>query len=171
MRSCSCGPGNLACRPHSCRCCGVAFHVVKSGGNLLAGHAVDKLGPRPLILSGWLLYTAIYLAFALASSAWHVWVVFLGYGLVYALTEPAEKTLVANLVRAERRGLAFGWFNCVIGIAVLPSSLIFGWLYERYGGSVAFGWGSGLAPLAAVFLLGVGTIPNEQKLPEIVTDE
>lgn len=137
-----------------------AFHVVKSGGNLLAGRAVDQLGPRPLILSGWMLYAVIYLAFALASTAWHVWVVFLGYGLVYALTEPAEKTLVANLVGAERRGLAFGWFNCVIGIAALPSSLIFGWLYERYGALVAFGWGSGLALLAAVLLMGVGTIPT-----------
>ena len=47
-----------------------AFHVVKSGGNLLAGRAVDRLGPRPLILSGWMLYAVIYLAFALASTAW-----------------------------------------------------------------------------------------------------
>jgi MFS family permease len=137
-----------------------AFHVVKSSGNLLAGRAVDKLGPRPLILSGWVLYAVIYLAFALASTAWQVWVVFLGYGLVYALTEPAEKTLVANLAGGERRGLAFGWFNCVIGIAALPSSVTFGWLYERYGALVAFGWGSGLALLAAIFLMGVGTIPT-----------
>ena len=110
-----------------------AFHVVKSSGNLIAGRAVDRIGPRPLILSGWMLYAVIYLIFALAGSAWHIWAVFMGYGLVYALTEPAEKTLVANLVGAERRGLAFGWFNCVIGIATLPSSLIFGWLYESYG--------------------------------------
>ena len=29
------------------------FHVAKSGGNLPAGRAVDRLGPRPLILGGW----------------------------------------------------------------------------------------------------------------------
>lgn len=137
-----------------------AFHVVKSGGNLLAGRAVDRLGTRPLILSGWVLYAAIYLAFALASTAWQVWVVFLGYGLVYALIEPAEKTLVANLAGAERRGLAFGWFNFVIGFAALPSSLIFGWLYERHGALAAFGWGSSLALLAAVLLAGVGSQPT-----------
>lgn len=135
-----------------------AFHFVKSGGSLLAGKAVDKFGPRPLILMGWLIYAIIYIAFALIEMAWQVWAVFLVYGLFYALTEPAEKTLVTLLVGAERRGLAFGWFNFAVGIAALPSSLIFGWLYEQHGAFVAFGWGAGLSALAAVLLLGV-TIP------------
>jgi MFS family permease len=136
-----------------------AFHFVKSGGNLLAGRAVDKFGPRPLILTGWLIYACIYIAFALIETAWQVWIVFLAYGLFYALTEPAEKTLVAKLAGAERKGLAFGWFNFAIGIASLPSSLIFGWLYEQHGPLVAFGWGAGLSALAALLLLCVTATP------------
>ena len=136
-----------------------AFHVVKSGGNLLSGRVVDRIGPRPLILVGWVIYAAVYLAFALADSASQVWVVFLAYGLFFALTEPAEKTLVAALVGVERKGLAFGWFNFVIGIVALPSSLMFGWLYEQYGPLTAFGWGAGLAAVAAILLLGVPANP------------
>ncbi|MBI3464141.1 MAG: MFS transporter, partial [Planctomycetes bacterium] len=132
-----------------------AFHIVKSGGNLLAGRAVDRIGPRPLIIAGWAIYAAIYVAFALAGAAWQIWVVFLTYGVFYALTEPAEKTLVTRLVGAERSGLAFGWFNFAIGVAALPSSLIFGWLYERFGALAAFGWGAGMAILAAALLLAV----------------
>ena len=135
------------------------FHFVKSGGNLLAGRAVDKFGPRPMILMGWLIYAMIYIAFALIDTAWQVWVVFLVYGLFYALTEPAEKKLVATLAGAERKGLAFGWFNFAIGIAALPSSLIFGWLYEQYGPLVAFGWGAGLSAIAALLLMCVSTKP------------
>jgi MFS family permease len=137
-----------------------AFHLVKSGGNLLAGRAVDQLGPRPLILAGWMIYAAIYLAFAFIDAAWQVWIVFLAYGLFFALTEPAEKTLVTALVGAERKGLAFGWFNFAIGVSALPSSLIFGWLYERFGAVVAFGWGAGLAVVAALLLLGVPSRPD-----------
>lgn len=137
-----------------------AFHLVKSSGSLLAGRAVDKFGPRPLILVGWLIYAVIYIAFALFETAWLVWVAFLVYGVFYALTEPAEKTLVATLVGAERKGLAFGWFNFAIGIAALPSSLIFGWLYEQHGPLVAFGWGAGLSALAAILLLFVTTKPT-----------
>ena len=54
-----------------------------------------------------------------------------------------------------RRGLAFGWFNFAIGVAALPSSLIFGWIYERFGPLAAFGWGAGMAVLATVLLVGL----------------
>jgi MFS family permease len=131
------------------------FHVAKSGGNLIAGRAVDQLGPRPLILGGWGVYAMIYLAFALAAESWHVWALFLGYAGFYALTEPAEKALIADLVGGERKGLAFGWYNFAIGVAALPSSLIFGALYESFGALAAFGWGAALALIAALMLAGV----------------
>lgn len=136
------------------------FHLAKSSSNLLFGAAVDKFGPRPFILLGWLLYAGIYLAFGLATAAWQAWLFFIAYALFYGLTEPAEKTLVVKLVGGEKKGLAFGWFNFAIGIASLPSSLIFGLLYEEFGALVAFGWGAGLAVLAAGLLLGVKEHPR-----------
>ena len=114
----------------------LAFHVVKSTSNLLLGRAVDRFGPRPFLFLGWLLYAGVYLAFGLATTAWEAWAFFLVYALFYGLTEPAEKTLVADLVGGERKGLAYGWYNCAIGIATLPASLIFGAVYQVYGG----GW-------------------------------
>jgi MFS family permease len=80
---------------------------------------------------------------------------FLAYALFYGLTEPAEKTLVADLVGSERKGLAFGWYNFAIGIATLPASLIFGALYQVYGALAAFGCGAALALVAVVLLVGV----------------
>lgn len=133
-----------------------AFHVVKSLTNLAAGRVTDWIGPRPLIAVGWLLYGLVYLAFALAAAAWHAWALFLVYGAIYSLTEPAEKTLVARLVSPRQKGLAFGWFNFAIGVAALPSSIVFGWLYESYGALSAFGWGAALAVAAAVLLTFVG---------------
>lgn len=132
-----------------------AFHVLKSSGNLLVGRAVDRIGPRPFIYLGWLVYALVYLAFGLATNAWEAWACFLAYALFYGLTEPAEKTLVAVLVGAERKGLAYGWYNFAIGVATLPSSLIFGAIYQMYGGLAAFGWGAALALAAAVLLTGV----------------
>jgi MFS family permease len=132
-----------------------AFHIVKSAANLMAGRASDLLGPRPVLIAGWALYAAAYLAFALAANAWQAWIIFLSYGFIYSLTEPASKALVGHLTPAERKGLAFGWFNFAVGIAALPSSLIFGWLYQQFGSFVAFGWGSTVAAIAAVLLLAV----------------
>jgi MFS family permease len=128
------------------------FHVAKSAGNIFCGRLVDRFGPRPMILFGWGYYAVVYLAFALASTEWHIWALFLAYAVFYSITEPAEKTLVANLVGPENRGLAYGWFNCAVGIATLPASLLFGVLYQEAGPFVAFGSGAGLALVAAALL-------------------
>lgn len=130
----------------------LAFHVVKSVGNVLGGRAVDRLGPRRLLLAGWLWYAIVYLAFAFATTAWQIWALFLLYGVYYALAEPSEKTMVSHLVGSERAGLAYGWFNLIIGVGALPASLIFGLIYERAGGVAAFGLGAVLA-LASMLLL------------------
>jgi MFS family permease len=111
--------------------------------------------PRPFIFIGWLVYAGVYLAFALATTALEAWAYFLCYALFFGLTEPAEKTLVANLVGSERKGLAYGWYNFAIGIATLPSSLIFGALYQFSGPLVAFGWGAVLALVAGIMMIGV----------------
>src|SRR6516162_8533462 len=130
-----------------------ACHVAKSSSNLLLGRAVDQFGPRPFVFLGWFVYAGVYLAFALATTAWQAWAFFLAYAVFYGQTEPAEKTLVANLVGSEHKGLAYGWYNFAIGIATLPSSLIFGALYQAFGALVAFGWGAGLALVAVVILI------------------
>jgi len=130
-----------------------AFHIVKSASNLLAGKATDWLGPKPMLIAGWALFSAIYLAFALAVTGWQVWLIFLTYGFVYSLTEPASKAMVTRLGPSERKGLAFGWFNFAIGVAALPASLVCGWLYQNFGALAAFGWGAILAAIAALLLL------------------
>jgi MFS family permease len=151
--------GELGVPQHFLPLLWLAFHVVKSGGNMVCGALVDRAGPRLPLAAGWLAYAAIYLGFALATSAWHVWVLFLGYGIYYALAEPAEKTLVTQLAGLQHKGLAFGWYNLAIGIAALPASIVFGFLYQQLGPLVAFGSGSGTALIALVLLMFVRPSP------------
>ena len=142
------------------------FHVFKSGGNMIAGRLVDRFGAKPMLLIGWVLYAGIYLGFGLASDQWHIWLLFMGYAMFYACTEPAEKTLVANLVGPEQRGLAYGWYNAAVGIGTLPASLLFGVLYQAFGALMAFGVGAMLALLAGLVLLAVRVVrPTPLKTP------
>src|SRR5947209_9754132 len=83
-----------------------ALHVSKVGSSILGGDLSDRLGRKTLIVAGWLLYAAVYLAFAFVSTATEAWVLFLVYGVYFGLTEGTEKALVADLVGAERRGTA-----------------------------------------------------------------
>lgn len=129
-----------------------ACHITKSGSNLFFGHAVDRIGSRKGLLLGWLGFAGVYLAFGLARNSSDIWIYFLCYGFVCGLIEPAERALVAHLVGTERKGLAYGWYNFAIGIATLPSSLIFGAWYQSGGPLMAFGWGAALSLIAALLL-------------------
>lgn len=131
------------------------FHLAKSGGNLVLGRAVDRFGPRPLLVAGWLVYAGAYFAFAAATTAWHAWACFLVYAAYYGLAEPAEKTIVAHLSGQERKGLAYGWYNFAIGITTLPASLIFGAVYDGYGPAAAFGLGGAFALAGVLLFLAV----------------
>ncbi len=139
-----------------------AHHVVKSVANLRGGALSDRLGRRPLIVAGWAVYALVYLAFARASTAWHAWALFLGYGLYFGLTEGVEKAFVADLVPHRLRGTAFGWFNFTLGVAALPASLIFGMLWDARGAAAAFGVAAALAGAASLLLL-LG-LPRERAL-------
>ena len=128
------------------------FHLVKTLGSLPAGALSDRLDRRRLIIAGWAVYALVYLGFARADAAWHAWALFAAYGLYYALTEGAEKALLADLAPIGARGGAFGWHAFSVGVGALPASLLFGALWQAAGPVAAFGLGAALAGLAALLL-------------------
>ncbi len=132
-----------------------ALHVVKSLSSTPGGALSDRIGRRPTLVAGWLLYAAVYLGFARAVSAWQAWTLFGVYGVYFGLTEGAERALMADLVGPERRGTAFGWYNLAIGFGALPASLLFGYVWDHAGAPSAFVMGAGLALAAAVGMLVV----------------
>jgi predicted MFS family arabinose efflux permease len=105
-----------------------------------------------MILSGWVVYAIVYLAFGLAGSTTVRIALFMAYGIYFGLTEPAEKAWIARLVSPHLRGTAFGCYHGVIGLGALPASLLFGLLWQVWGVAEAFATGAGLA-VAACFLL------------------
>lgn len=129
------------------------LHVSKVASSLFGGHLSDILGRRRLIVSGWILYAAVYAGFAFVSNAISVWILFLVYGIYFGLVEGAEKALVADLVRAEQRGTAYGLYNLAFGITVLPASLLMGFLWDWRGPEVAFLVSASLGVTAAVLLM------------------
>ncbi|NJC87223.1 MAG: MFS transporter [Desulfuromonas sp.] len=138
------------------------FHLVKMSSVFPFGALSDRIGRRGVIVAGWTVYAAAYLGFAVATSEWHIWLLFAVYGLFYGLTEGAEKALVADLAPAAERGSAFGWFNATIGLGALPASLLFGALWQWSGPLTAFGCGAALAAVAAVLLLALVRVKERQ---------
>ncbi len=135
----------------------LALNLVKTASSYPAGVLSDRIGRRGLIIDGWCVYALVYLGFGCASQAWHIWALFLVYGLFFGMTESAARALVADFFPDAQRGRAFGSFNFITGIGALPASLLMGWLWTAFGPVVAFGTGAGLALSAAVWFLFQGT--------------
>lgn len=126
------------------------LHVVKALSSTPGGILSDRLGRKPLLIAGWVVYAVVYFLLGRAGVEWQAWVLFAVYGIYFGLTEGVEKALVADLVPADRRGAAFGWYNLALGLGALPASLIFGAIWDRWGAATAFTFGAGMALAAAV---------------------
>jgi MFS family permease len=134
-----------------------ALHVVRSVFSYPGGILVDRWGARRTLALGWLVYAGLAWAFAQAATAAQAWAVFLAFGLVAALTESPERTLVARLAPGGRHGRGFGWYHGSVSAVALPGAALFGWIYERWGGACALSL-SAAVTLVAVLALALSSI-------------
>ena len=92
------------------------IHVVKASLSTWGGTLSDHLGRKRVIVLGWAIYAVVYLGFATARDGSTLVAWFLIYGVYFALTEGAEKALVADLTPVARQGTAFGFYNAALGV-------------------------------------------------------
>jgi MFS family permease len=117
----------------------------------------DRFGRTHSIAAGWLAYGLFYLSLGFLSPGNPVLLfgLFAFYGLFLAATEGVEKALVADLAPSTMLGTAYGWFNLASGTMLLPASIIFGWLYENAGATIAFEFSASCAVVSTVLLFRV----------------
>ncbi|HLF22551.1 MAG TPA: MFS transporter [Burkholderiales bacterium] len=115
-----------------------AMHVVKVGVSEQAGRHTDRVGRRPFILTGWMLYAVTLFALAFITKPTMLWTWGLALGFYFGLTEGAERALVRDLAAPAERGTAFGWFHMIVGLAAIPAGLLLGGLWSLYGVAAAF---------------------------------
>lgn len=114
----------------------------------------DRYGRVRLLLGGYLAYASFYLVLGgLGQGGLFLYLLFAFYGLFLAATEGVEKALVADLAPDELRGTAFGWFNLIAGLSLLPASIVFGWIYQSVSPLAAFVFSAVCASAAALLLL------------------
>jgi len=131
----------------------VVFNLTYALVSTPSGILSDRIGRRRVIVIGWTVYALVYLGFALSSTVWHIWLLFAAYGIYYGVVEGAAKAFVADLVPAERRGTAYGYFQGVVGLMLLPASVLAGYLWDAVNPAAPFYFGAGLAFLAMLGLL------------------
>jgi MFS family permease len=127
----------------------LAYNLVQALLSLPLGDLSDRIGRRPLLLVGYLLYAVTYGALALAPTALVAVGGLVALGVHNALIDGQKGSMIADLVPQDRRATAYGFYYTVVGLALLPASVLTGWLWDHAGAGTAFGVDAALALCAA----------------------
>lgn len=132
------------------------------------GKLSDKVGRKQVLIAGYLLFSAVYLGFAFAASAVSFVVIFFVYGIFTAMTAGVERALIAEISPAELKGTMLGLHSTIAGIALLPASVICGFLWEHFGSTVPFVFGASMSAIAAILLILFFQTPSNNQKVKVV---
>ncbi|OPX86932.1 MAG: Multidrug resistance protein MdtH [Pelotomaculum sp. PtaB.Bin013] len=130
----------------------LVFNVIYALAAFPAGALSDRVGRRALLVAGYLFYGLVYLGFAIVSKGQYLWLLFGFYGVYNAVTEGVEKALVAEVSPDEQKATLLGLHATLVGIGLLPASIIGGALWKYFGPSATFYFGGFMGLLAAAGL-------------------
>ncbi|MEN6619505.1 MAG: MFS transporter [Rikenellaceae bacterium] len=117
------------------------------------GSLSDKIGREKILIVGYLIYAIVYYGFGVTTSVGAIVALFALYGLYSAATDGIQKAFVSDMTGKNKKGTGLGIYNALLGITLLPASLIAGLLYDKVNSSVPFYFGAITAFISAVLML------------------
>lgn len=129
------------------------FNLTASIFSIPLGKLSDRIGRKKLLVSGYLIFSLVYINFALANRQSVIIFGFILYGFYTAMITGVERAFIAEISPADLKGTMLGMHSTIVGIALLPASLIAGFLWNGFGASVPFMFGASLSLMAALILL------------------
>ena len=115
-----------------------------------AARLSDRIGRKKLLVAGYFFYGLVYIGFALNNSVNHFWILFGLYGLYIGFTEGIEKALIADIAPTHTRATAIGLHATLVGLGLLPASLLAGLLWQSFGAQAPFWFGGIMGILTSV---------------------
>ncbi|MPM77769.1 Multidrug resistance protein MdtG [bioreactor metagenome] len=126
------------------------------------GKLSDRIGREKLIILGFIVYAIVYYFFGRFNSINVFIFLFMLYGFYSALTDGSQKAMISDIVSKDLKGTGFGIYHAVLGITLLPASLIAGLLYDRVNSNAPFYFGSVMALIATILMI-IFTVLDKRK--------
>ncbi|TKB28503.1 MFS transporter [Desulfopila sp. IMCC35006] len=120
----------------------VVMNVIYALSAYPFGKLSDKISREKLLALGLMILIAADLILAM-SGHWSLILAGVAlWGIHMGMTQGLLVTMVADAAPIDLRGTAFGFFNLVSGLAMLPASLVAGALWEHFGAFYTFSTGA-----------------------------
>jgi len=131
----------------------VFYNLVYAFSSYPVGKVSDKLGKKKILIAGFIIYSFVYLGFALTSNLAIIFLLFAFYGIYAASTEGIAKAWVSDLIPDENRGKAIGILTMTTSIAIMLGSFLAGILWDKFGPSVPFLFSSLISFFVAIIFI------------------
>jgi MFS family permease len=128
-------------------------NVVSVIASIPVGSLADRIGKEKILIAGFLIYAFVYYGFGVTTRTGVVISLFALYGLYSAATDGIQKAFISDMIDKNKKGTGLGIYNALLGITLLPASLIAGSLYDKVNSSVPFYFGSATAAISAILML------------------
>ncbi|NTU88413.1 MAG: MFS transporter [Actinobacteria bacterium] len=128
------------------------YHVSASLLAIPLGRLSDTAGRKKLLVTGYIAFSLVYFGFAFAENGIGMVLIFTLYGAYTAMVAGVERAYISEISPPELKGTMLGLHSTIVGIALLPASLIAGLLWNYLGPQVPFIFGASMALLAALIL-------------------
>jgi MFS family permease len=116
------------------------------------GSLSDKIGKEKILIFGFLIYAIVYFGFGFTKSVESIVALFALYGLYSAATDGIQKAFVSDTIDNNKQGTGLGIYNALLGITLLPASVIAGLLYDKVNSSIPFYFGAITALFSAILM-------------------
>ena len=116
------------------------------------GKLSDRIGRERLLIAGFLIYALVYFCFGKFSGTGPLLGAFVLYGVYSALTDGSQKSMISDFLPKELKGTGYGLYHALLGLTLLPASLIAGVLYDKVGAGAPFFFGSAMSLCAALLM-------------------
>ncbi|HHF59073.1 MAG TPA: MFS transporter [Thermoplasmatales archaeon] len=113
----------------------------------------DRVGRKNVLVSGYILFAIVFIGFTILSSEYGLVLLFLLYGLVYAIVDANQRAFVSDLSTENIRATSLGLFHTTVGIIALPAGMIAGYLWTEFGYHFTFLYGFAMSLIAAFLLI------------------
>jgi MFS family permease len=131
----------------------VGLHLAFGLASYPAGAWSDRIGRRPVLVTGVIVLLAAHLALATGRTPAHLWTGVTLWGLHMGLTQGVLASLLSDAAPAHMRGSAFGIASVLTGLVLLVGNTMAGLLWHWHGAEAVFFVSATIAAAVAAAML------------------